>query len=706
MSELSRLLFCSFDVIPGPTGSSRRLAEYLKGLQDRFQVVVLSAKTPDHSHIERFHGARLLRVPVGTGDLQSRLMAFERAVRRQLESEEYVLAHFTDPFGGYALCEQKNEYGYRLVYEAIGFPSQELRYTHPATEGDRRFLSKVRRQELYCLMNADVVITGSQTTRRFIRSLGVSDELVRVLRAPVDLSLYRPDQMALPDGNPMRVLYLGSQAGYQGLPTLLRAMQLAQRQVDLRLALVGPQHPDWQAHLQDLVDELHLSGKVELQPPVGFDDLHKVVGASDVGVLPLDDCERNREQGGALSKISEYFAGGRPVIAADLPVTRELLPESAALFFRPGDYKQLAESLVHLAKNPSRRVELGARARADAVMHLDASLVRGKLLDIYDELLGNAPARGREQPEGPVTQIGTPTGRVDESPDRRRETEPAIHLADLDEPERRRAGNKPWREPTEPESLPVVVGFAVAEETVSGPAAITEPDARAPGEPPVVMGTPLRDSEAAPKVALADAVAQNGQPSPPRLVTPRAADLVDAPLAQGGRPPSNPKMAAARPAEPVDAPLASSGRPPSNPKMAAARPAEPVDGPLAQGGRASSNPRLTAIRPASSGFAPAMPSQESASGEGRATPAVTLTKGVALSPVVPANLVPLGGDDPLEVSSDDIVEADEAQEGPSKLDPWFAQLAHGYCPPEGAQFARPVPPTNFPGREEAPGRGK
>ena len=39
---------------------------------------------------------------------------------------------------------------------------------------------------------------------------------------------------------------------------------------------------------------------------------------------------------------------------------------------------------------------------------------------------------------------------------------------------------------------------------------------------------------------------------------------------------------------------------------------------------------------------------------------------------------------------------------PSNLDPWFAQLVHGYCPPEGAQFARPTPPTNFPGREGPP----
>ena len=81
MSDLPRLLLCSFDVIPGPSGSSRRLTEYLKALPDRFSVVVLSVKTPDHSHIEKYEGARLLRVPVGAGDLASRIQGLTRELQ-------------------------------------------------------------------------------------------------------------------------------------------------------------------------------------------------------------------------------------------------------------------------------------------------------------------------------------------------------------------------------------------------------------------------------------------------------------------------------------------------------------------------------------------------------------------------------------------------------------------------------------------------
>ncbi|MFY1828533.1 glycosyltransferase [Myxococcus fulvus] len=532
MSDLPRLLLCSFDVIPGPSGSSRRLTEYLKALPDRFSVVVLSAKTPDHSHIEKYQGARLLRVPVGSGDLASRIQAFERAVRRQLESEDYALAHFTDPFGGYALCELKGDYGYRLIYEAQTFPSQELRYTHPQTEGDRRFLSKVRRQELFCLMNADRIITGSETTRSYIQSLGASEELIRVVRAPVDLGPFSPDVLGAPDGEPLRLMYLGSHVGWQGLPTLLRAVALAAKQVEVRLTLVGAQHPDWQPHLDELVKELGLKDQVEFQPPVHHDDVAKVLALADVGVLALDDVERNRLQGGPLAKVSEYCAAGRPIIAADLPVCRELIPADAAVFFPVGDSRAMADRIIELARDVPRRIELGQRAREHAESALDAGVIRGQLLDIYDSLLDkrSVPVSGRSEDDLPAATMvtGTPTSRLASllPPDSGRIKIPPPAKRDPVE-------EKPAEPPAElaAEEPPVVMGM-VLEDGFDTRLIKTEPDAR-PIEPPVVMGLPLRERAAqasspgasssapAPTTSEPTPVTAQGIPPDPTPVTPR-----------------------------------------------------------------------------------------------------------------------------------------------------------------------------------------
>ncbi len=774
MSDLPRLLLCSFDVIPGPSGSSRRLTEYLKALPDRFNVVVLSVKTPDHSHIVKYEGARLLRVPVGSGDLASRIQAFERAVRRQLESEEYSLVHFTDPFGGYALCEQKGDYGYKLIYEAQTFPSMEMRYTHPQTEGDRKLLAKVRRQELFCLMSSDRVITGSQTTRSYIQGLGVGEDSVRVVRAPVDLGAYVPEALGVPDGNPLRLMYLGSQLGYQGLHGLVRALALAVKQVDVRLTVVGARHADWQPHLEELVSELGLQQRVEFQPPVPHEDVAKVLALADVGVMPLEDSERNQQQGGPLAKASEYFAAARPVLTADLPITRELLPSSATVFYPPGDTQALAERIVELARDVARRTSLGRAGRFFAEQKLEAGVIRGQLLDIYDELLGRgtpAVATASLQPV-PTTVTGTPTNRIlqmappgDDAP----AAKPAPAPAAAPVP----ASPAPAAVKQEPpqDELPLLLG-QVLDEGLDTRLIKTEPDAR-PSEPPVVMGLPLRDAEpsvqaasastlierspagrraeppASPPVVRIPQVGREQAPVPRASVSSTLDELLapppvarPAPVPQREEPSApvlrgTPMREAApaplpppRPAREEPPALSSPARvpPSSRPEPVASKPPAPAAPPplpaIAQRVPSAPSlrtpPRLGTVETPKLAPVEAPPVLRASPSTGVPGPTVTATDEEDIPEVDPDELAVVealpeadgsADEEPREISGEEVQEAEVLEaaelEGPSgpelpasALDPWFAQLAHGYCPPEGAQFTRHTPPTNFPGRDD------
>src|SRR5690606_31263178 len=100
----------------------------------------------------------------------------------------------------------------------------------------------------------------------------------------------------------------------------------------------------------------------------------------------------------------------------------------------------------------------------------------------------------------------------------------------------------------------------------------------------------------------------------------------------------------------------------------------------------------------------------------RITPATVEV--AAIEEVEPDAVLPVEGADDaaeFETADDAVLEAD-VPEGPpaepreeaplpevaSRMDAWFAQVVHGYCPPEGAQFQRPTPPTNFPGRDGPP----
>lgn len=504
VSDLPRLLLCVFDVVPSPTAISRRLTEYLKGLSERYQVVVLSVKTPDHTHIERYHGARLLRVPVGSGDLAARVQSFDRAVRRQLESEEYVMVHSFDPFGGYALCEQRSELAYKVIYDACSLPSVDLPFLYSEEEANRRFIARVRRQELFCLMNADMVIVANELTREFVTGLGVAREQVQVLPAPVDLAPYAPEVMGVPDATPMKLLHLGHQGDAQDLPTLMEAMQLALQTVDVRLAIVGPKHEAHQARLEEQVAALKLTGKVEFQPPVVHDDLHKVLATADVGLLTLSDVERNSRVGSPLARLGEYLAAGRPVIAADVPAARALLPDDGVVLYRPQDPVSLADAIVSLATEPTRRVKLGLAARA-ASLDRDAAKVRANLVAIYVGLsgtgvreVGDADAANPDE----VTQLGRSLNDEDtqrkkaaqrESPSgtNKVRTDPNI-AADETSPEAA-MGSRPavMGTPLRDDEPPVVVGEEVHALAAELGHVTTEPNAHRVTEPPVVMGMPL-----------------------------------------------------------------------------------------------------------------------------------------------------------------------------------------------------------------------
>ncbi len=385
--DAAKVLYVSFDVLPDPTGTSARATELLRGVSPVFQTDALTAKTPDHSHIERYYGVRLLRVPVGSGDMPERAQAFERAVKRQLESDEYQLAFYSDPHGGYALSELKGKLGTKLVYAPTSFPSIELRYTHPELEGNRKFLAKLQRQELFCLMNADRVVVPSEVTRAYVLALGVAPERVTVIPPPVDVKLFGATPEPPEDG-PTRLLYVGSMAPWQGLPTLLFALRQAVQKSDVRLAVVGPRLGSWRRQLEELVRELKLAGRVELADPVPHDEVPKLLAQAHLVVAPLEKGDRNAKQGAAPLKIAEALVAGRPVIASDLPITRAMLDDGVhGVLTRPGDATDLARVIGELAADPARRKQLAAAARRHGKARYDADHARRALLLLFHDLI-------------------------------------------------------------------------------------------------------------------------------------------------------------------------------------------------------------------------------------------------------------------------------------------------------------------------------
>lgn len=64
--------------------------------------------------------------------------------------------------------------------------------------------------------------------------------------------------------------------------------------------------------------------------------------------------------------VLEAMASGLPVVASDLPATRELLADGGGLLYPIGDVDAMAERIIELARDPGARRRMGAAGRSAA----------------------------------------------------------------------------------------------------------------------------------------------------------------------------------------------------------------------------------------------------------------------------------------------------------------------------------------------------
>ena len=111
------------------------------------------------------------------------------------------------------------------------------------------------------------------------------------------------------------------------------------------------------------------------------DDVDVLLQAAEVFVLPS-----YRE--GLPRSVIEALASGRPVVATRIPACIELVEEGVTGLLVPaGDATALASAIESLARDPSRRQEMGARARVRAGERHDERAVVALQLEHIDRLV-------------------------------------------------------------------------------------------------------------------------------------------------------------------------------------------------------------------------------------------------------------------------------------------------------------------------------
>jgi glycosyltransferase involved in cell wall biosynthesis len=387
----------------------------LKALAPRHQadVLTLRPQAGELPFVERFMKTRMLRVPVGHGSLGEKVEAFGRAIRRQLEGEEYDVVHLRSAWGGRAVLAGMQSG--RFVYEVARSTEGEPR------AADAELAARLSEEEQLCLERADMVLVPTARARETLISRGLPSERSFVVPPGVDVDHF--DWEEEPSGAE-KVLYAGQIGGGRGVRLLLSAVGQIRRHRPVKLVLAGAVEDGFREALEAAQKEARLDD-VEMLGPIDHDDMPRVIAQATVCVAPASPDASHRPLAGFPTKLLEYMACRRAVVAPRRTSVEEVVEDGQdGLLFEPGDAADLGRAIHKLLDDPPLRRALADSGYRRVRQDFPASATRRRLLEAYSSLLPSSewlpPGRGAQSidalPSHPDTTARriSPLGLVDD----------------------------------------------------------------------------------------------------------------------------------------------------------------------------------------------------------------------------------------------------------------------------------------------------
>ena len=274
-----------------------------------------------------------------------------------------------------------------FVLQEVNGPTGDVFDAWPQLRPVSRLISLAGRVQLRW---ADAVVVVTPGLEAYVRAQTGRAGGYHVIGNGADVDRFHPlGTSSVEDSRPY-VVFVGALASWQGIDTVLRAVEAPEWPSAVDLVIAGDGKERGRVEVA-----ARANSRIRWLGTIPYAEAPALVAGSLASLVPMADAARSRS-GLSPLKLFEAMACGVPVVASDLPGLGDTVrAHDCGLTFPAGDPGALAGSVARLAENPDLARAMGTRGREAAVANYSWDARAGQTEQVLVQLARGIRTGGR-----------------------------------------------------------------------------------------------------------------------------------------------------------------------------------------------------------------------------------------------------------------------------------------------------------------------
>ena len=286
----------------------------------------------------------------------SAAFSHHREIQKTIKENDIdVIMLYSVPTNGLQTVRLGRKLGVPVVFRAIDIPNQLVPY--PVL----RSITRILERKVYS--NVDLILTLSPRLSQYVINMGAPETRVKLLPLGIDTNLFRPNldctEIRQEWGfgeNDHIIVFIGTLFDFSGLDAFIHRFPEVVREIpEAKLLIVGdgPQRPK----LEGIITELGLQKQVIITGFQPYQAMPQYVNLAAICINTFLITDTTRDI--FPTKIVQYLAGGKTVVATSLPGMIAIVPgEHQGIVYADSPGEMVAE-VISLLKSSEQRQQLG-----------------------------------------------------------------------------------------------------------------------------------------------------------------------------------------------------------------------------------------------------------------------------------------------------------------------------------------------------------